>query len=282
MRLIKKMICILLAMAVPAALLCACGEPSVPPEQISQGSVTEPVSEAGYPALPAAETPSPAPTPTPEAVPEETPEPVPEITPTPRAERVEDDYFADAAFFGNSLVDGLHSCGGLQYGDFFAGTSASVISVETTKDAHRSDGTAATLLDALLEKQYGKIYILLGINELGFRVGGFTDLYAGLLDTISAAEPDAEIYVMSLTPITEKRSNSPDLFTGEKVLAFNSAIRAMVEEKGFTYLDLYAAFADENGWLPPEKSTDGVHFTTDTYQEWAEYLRTHYDGGPDA
>lgn len=276
MRLRKKNKCILLVTVLLAALLCACGEPSTPPAQISQGSVADPMPEASSTAAP--KTPAPTPEPTPEPVPETTPEPIPEATPEPRAERVEDEYFADAAFFGNSLMDGLHSFGGLEYGDFFAGTSASVLSVNTTRDARLSNGTAATQLDALLEKQYGKIYVLLGINELGFNRDGFVELYAELLGSVAEGEPDAEIFVMSLTPITEKRSNSGDLFTREKVLDFNTAIRAMAEEKGYTYLDLYSAFADENGWLPAAHSTDGIHFTADMYKEWAEYLRVNYDG----
>ena len=279
MTFLRRKICILLTAALLAATLCACGDTAEPtptpaPEQLRESSVTPPPTAAPVPAPTTPEPSEPTATPVPEAP--------PEPTPTPRPERVEDDWFADAAFFGNSILDGLHSFGGLQYGSFFAGTSASVLNVETMRNASLADGTPATLMDALLEKQYSKIYVLLGINELGFNVGSFTELYAGLLASIAENEPNAEIFVMSLTPITERRNNSEDLFTKDKVLAFNAAIRAMVEEQGYTYLDLYPAFADENGWLPAEKSSDGVHFTAAAYREMAEFLRTHYDGGPSA
>ena len=286
MTFLRKKSWILLTTVLLAGLLCACGgtaEPTVTPvpEQIRESGVALPSMATPVPALPAPETSTPEP-PIPETAEASAQETAPEPTAAPRPERVEDDWFADAAFFGNSILDGLHSCGGLQYGSFFAGTSASVLSVETVRDARLSDGTPATLMDALLEKQYGKIYVLLGINELGFNVGSFTELYAGMLASIAENEPDAEIFVMSLTPITERRNNSEDLFTKDKVLAFNAAIRAMAEEQGYTYLDIYPAFADENGWLPAEKSSDGVHFTAAAYLEMAEYLRTHYDGGPSA
>ena len=283
MRLFRKMTGILLIFALMTVLLCACGQTQEPPEKIQLSGMTEP--EAEQPALPTEVLPAAADAGTaPDAAASaETGTDVPadeeEPAATPRADRVSDEWFADAAFFGNSLVDGLHSFGSLSCGDFYAGTSASVLSVESTKDAHLSDGTPATLLEALLEKQYHKIYVLLGINELGFTVEGFVDLYAELLDTVAAAEPDAEIYVMSLTPITEQRSNNGDLFTREKVLRFNQAIRAMVEEAGYTYIDLYTPLADENGWLPAAQSTDGVHFTPEKYQEWSELMRVNYDGG---
>ena len=161
----KQNIAATLAVLLLLTLLCACGANPAVPEQRETPRPSE---------TPA--TPAPTPTPT----------PVPTATPEPRAERVEDDYFADAAFFGNSLVDGLHLFGGLTQGDFFAGTSANVISVESTMDTTRSDGSAATMLDALLEEDYAKIYVLLGINELGFTVDSFVDLYAALLDKIQA------------------------------------------------------------------------------------------------
>lgn len=261
-------------------VLCACGNPagsatvpSAPPQR------TEPTAE-----------PSAAETDAPKAAdlipkgadqPADTPEPqIPVVTPLPSSapevpERVEDSYFADAAFFGNSLVDGLHAFGGLGAGDFFAGTSASVLSVNMTKDTHTSDGEPATLMEALLEKQYRKIYVMLGVNELGFNTSSFVSLYAELLDSIADQEPDAQICVMSLTPVTEKKSESTTIFTKEKVEEFNAAIEVMAEQHGFAYLDLYDAMADEDGWLPEKQSTDGVHFTMDKYPEWAEYLRTH-------
>lgn len=237
------------------SLLCACnGTPG--PEK------TPPLSEAALPT----QTPSP------------TPAPTPSPTPEPRAERVEDAYFADAAFFGNSLMDGLHSFGGLECGDFFAGTSASVISVESTKDTRLSDGSAATLLEALMEKQYARIYVLLGINELGFNQDGFVDLYRALLEKIQAGQPQAQIFVFSLTPITEKRSENDQLFTRERVLGFNTAIKAMAEQENYIFLDLFNALSDDAGYLPEDHSTDGVHFTAETYLDWAEYLRRNYDG----
>ena len=266
----KQNIAATLAVLLLLTLLCACGAKPTVPEQRE----TPRPSEA--PATPAPTlAPTPAPTPTP------TPTPIPTATPEPRAERVEDDYFADAAFFGNSLVDGLHLFGGLTQGDFFAGTSANVISVESVMDARRSDGSAATMLDALLEEDYAKIYVLLGINELGFAVDSFVDMYAALLEKIQAGEPQAQIFVMALTPITRWRSDSDALFTRERVQTFNAAIQSMTEEEGYIYLDLFDALSDGEGFLPEDHSTDGVHFTADTYLDWAEYLRRNYDGAFD-
>ncbi len=294
----KKTSAILSALAL-VCLLAACGgtapAPAAAPTEVTQAAAPE-LTTMPASAAPEADTPvQPLPDPaaddaeaTPAPVPE-TAEPAPETpapteTPAPvftgpdveEQARVEDSFFDDAAFIGNSLVRGLELFGGLSDGDFFAQTSASVISVGMTRDAKTSDGSPATLLQALEEKQYGKVYILLGINEMGFNTDSFMSLYDGVLDEIAAAEPDAELYIMSLTPITERRSASDDVFSRERVEEFNARLHDLAEERGCYYLDLYGALADEDGWLMPEQSTDGIHFTADKYPEWAEYLRTHY------
>ena len=101
-----------------------------------------------------------------------------------------------------------------------------------------------------------------------------------LLAELAAGEPEARIYIFSLTPITEKRSLESDLFTKERIQEFNTAVAAMAEKNGYTYVDLFTALADENGWLPEEDASDGIHFTLEKYAEWAEFLRTYpYESG---
>ena len=239
----------------------------------------------------AAPTPAPTPTPTPAPTPAPTPTPAPASgsdlaappasntdlnvpeTPKPTHAPVDDSFFADAAFLGNSLMEGLHLFGGLRFGDFYSGTSASVISVNTVTDFKDRNGDPSTMVNALLEQQYGKIFVLFGINELGFYVDGFIDIYSELLAEIKAGEPNARIFIFSLTPVTMGRSTSDDLFTRERVELFNMAVKAMAEREGYEYMDLYSAMANADGWLPGADSTDGIHFTAPKFAQWSDFLR---------
>ena len=282
-RMQKKRIWIALLLA--ALLLAGCGQAKPAPTPTPTTAPTV----APAPAATPTPTPAPTPTPTPPPTPAPTPASSSDLTPPPASATdisvppapeqtsgpVDDSFFADAAFLGNSLMDGLHLFGGLEYGDFYSGTSASVISVSSVKDFKNSRGEASTMLDALLEKQYQKIFVLFGINELGFYVDGFIDIYSELLSRITASEPDAKIYILSLTPITMGRSTSETLFTRERVEAFNDAVKAMAERSGYTYMDLYTAMANDAGWLPENDSTDGIHFTAAKYLQWADYLRNY-------
>ena len=215
----------------------------------------------------------PTPAPTPEATPEPT-EP-PRLGPDlPALYPVEDSYFEDAAFFGNSLVVGLKLYGGLEAGDFIAGTSANVVNVGQM--APEGTDESRSMLDALCAKPYGKIYLHLGINEIGFDTDYFAQLYGQLVDRIRESQPDAAIVITSLTPVTAAKSAQGETFSQTRVLRYNEALHQLAEDKDCYYLDLIPALAGPDGFLPGSASTDGVHLTPEMYQVWADWMRTHY------
>ena len=63
--------------------------------------------------------------------------------------------------------------------------------------------------------------------------------------------------------------------TNAKITEYNTLLRQLAEEKQVVYLDLASALAGEDGVLPAEGTTDGVHFRREWYQKWYAYLRTH-------
>lgn len=191
-------------------------------------------------------------------------------------EPVDDEFFADAAFMGNSLMDGFRLFSGLTTCDYYAATSMTVIGAETNVCITLDNGNSGTLIDGLLQKPYGKIYILLGINEIGYDVKTFTDYYSDMLDTIKAGQPDCDIYIMGLTPVSAAKSSSSDTFNMTRIKAYNEGLYKLAAEKGCYYLDLCDALAGSDGYLPSDVTTDGIHFSASVYQQWLEYVKTHY------
>ena len=234
------------------------------PAAVETTAPTEP------PALPAETLP-------PETPPAET-EPVREYdyaAPAPEGETVEDDWFADAAFLGESLTDGLLLYGGLQGGENLSYKGMTVQSVRTDA-VIRTDGGKCTPLEALGRKTYGKVYLLLGVNELGwYNDQRLYDCYAQLVDLVREIQPNAQIYLQTLLPVTAEKSQNHEWLKNEKVAVYNDLIARLAEDKEVYLLDTHAALADENGVLPAEESTDGVHLTRSGYEKWAAYLRSH-------
>lgn len=237
----------------------------------------DPIPSPSLPAIPtetpAAVTPTPTPTPMPEPV------PVYDFTmPAPEREAVGADYFADAVFIGDSRTDGLKLFGGVEGADFLEHTGITVFEVGT-KQVIRIDGEKYTVLEALAMKQYGKVYLMLGVNELGYRNDtGFAQEYASLVDKIRALQPGAVIYLQNLVsihPEKAKANNQPAYVTNEQIAVYNEIIAGIAAEKRAALVDVNAALVGEDGILPREGTTDGVHFTKDYYVKWYDWLKAH-------
>lgn len=209
------------------------------------------------------------------------PSPPPSETPVsgpdlPLSDPVDDTFFEDAAFMGNSLMDGFRLFSGLTTCDYYAATSMTVVGATSKACITLDNGAAGTLVQGLTQKPYGKIYILLGVNEIGFDVDTFIDYYSKMLDTLIAAQPDCDIYIMGLTPVSAAKSSSSDTFNMTRITEYNTALRQLAADKSCYYMDLVDALAGEDGYLPAGETTDGVHFSAKVYQTWLSYVKTHY------
>ena len=56
---------------------------------------------------------------------------------------------------------------------------------------------------------------------------------------------------------------------------YNEMIRQIAIDKKVLYLDVGAGLSDENGILPDEASSDGVHLNKAYCEKWLAYLKTH-------
>ena len=133
-----------------------------------------------------------------------------------------------------------------------------------------------TLLEAMARKQYGKVFVMLGINEMSYStLSGFYDSYAALTDDIRELEPNAEIYLQAILPVTAEESASSSPFTNERIREFNEVILRVSKDRSVHYLDTNSAMADSEGCLPAGSSFDGIHPYSSFYPEWLGYLQTH-------
>ena len=247
---------------------CSAGK-SPAPGSTSEAAVTSPPVEASPSAATTA-----APVQTPASTPAAsgTPTAAPDVPQCPPAA---DDYFSDAVFVGNSLVDGLYLYGGVSNCHWLSGTGVSLYNIDKQKISDKLGGEC-TVMDGLSRQKYGKVYIELGINEISMSAKDFVKSYGDFIDKIRAVQPDAKIYVLSLTPVSAKKSADGGYFTKENVLAYNAALHKLSSEKGCLYIDSCTSLADKDGYLPGSATSDGIHFNPSYYSAWMDVIRTHY------
>lgn len=141
-----------------------------------------------------------------------------------------------------------------------------------------SGETSAGLLDrlALIDRtQPEVIFVLIGINDL---IRGATDetILANqrlILRYLRQVHPQAKIVMQSILPhggdkVTWEGRDRLLAIPNSRILALNEQIKAIAKEEGGIYLDLYPLFADTNGNLNPELSSDGLHLSLQGYKIW--------------
>ena len=181
--------------------------------------------------------------------------------------------FSDACFIGDSRTVGLSYNSGKPMATFYCATGLNVSSALDEQNIELDNGNMGNVVDALKQRQFARIYIMFGINEVGWPdMDSFQREYEELLNAVKAAQPDAKIYVQSIIPVTASKDSEGYPFTNANIADFNGAVKAAAENCGMTYIDVGAALVDANGCLPEDAATDGIHMTKDYLVKWIEYL----------
>ena len=213
-------------------------------------------------------------------VPADVPEEMP-WTPVQESEPVDDSYFDDVVFVGDSRTDGFRLYSGLERGTYFCVTGETVASATDMENWKTEDGRKISLADAVAAADCGKIYLMLGVNELGWNG---TDIFRShaenLLRRLQADHPDAEIVVQSLLPVSAEQDAKGSYVNNQRILAYNQVWMELAEETGCDYVNIAEAVTGEDGCLPAEMSFDGVHLNRAGCHAWLDYLRTHSVGQP--
>lgn len=243
-------------------------------------AVTSPPAEAAEPVLykaaPAPEAVPAGPVEKPKAAPEAAGEPEDLPCPLPETESVEDAYFDGAVFLGDSRTEGLSLYSGLKTGHFYTSVGATVESVFSKKSFKTESGEKIPLLDAVAGQDCDKIYIMLGINELGWsKTKTYHDQYAKLIDRVREDHPEAKIVLQSIPPVGAKQEAKKSYVNNERIAVYNGIIRDLAEEKACYFLDVAACLTGGDGLLPKEWNFDGIHLNPKGCKVWLEYLRTH-------
>lgn len=188
-----------------------------------------------------------------------------------KTEPVDDSYFNDTLFIGDSLTDGFRMHAGLVNSTFLCGTSMTISGLSSREWQY-----GMTMMDRIKQGGFKKVYIMLGINEniVAEYKDPFIKSYSGLIDTVKASNPGATIYIQSILPVTESL-DAKGRITNAVINSFNGGLYNLALEKQIYYLDINGALIDENGYLPEEAATDGVHFKKDYYLKWLEFLKNH-------
>lgn len=196
--------------------------------------------------------------------------------PVPQSEQREDSWFDDSAVIGHSLMEGFEKFSGVDSSiHFFTHTGISAAGVADYSRFDLPNGGTGTLADGLEQKDFSKVYIMLGVNEITASKDTLKENMAAIIKNVRDSQPEGiPIYVLNIIPTTRQKSDSSD-FNQANVKRLNEALAELCEEQECYLVDLWSCFADEDGYLPDDISTDGIHLKAPQYRIMADDILCH-------
>ena len=188
----------------------------------------------------------------------------------PQLPKVDNSYFDDAVFVGDSLTMGI---------SYFAGFNSEFLSIaglstKSLKSEPLANGKTVYQTIADMDR-LNKLYIMLGTNEMAYeKPWEFIARYSEFIDYVRSYFPNVLIYVQSIMPVSEKRSMNSGI-KNYMVIDHNIYLKNLATEKQCYYIDVNSHFAGEDGYLPAEAGGDGIHLSPENYRKMADYLKEH-------
>ena len=175
-------------------------------------------------------------------------------------------YFDNALFIGDSRTVGIRDYGSLGNADFFCREGLS------TSDAKSSSGSSANgdLGQMLSSGKYKKIYIMLGINEIGNDMDSTFSNFKGLVENVCAKAPDAVVYLQANMHVSFDAQTSS--VNNERINELNRRISTLADNSKIFYIDINPVFDDKDGNLEAGYTSDGVHVLGAIYQDWSDWF----------
>ena len=260
----KKLLALLLACLIPAALFAACNNRQPGDDVIIDiHSVTEvPVPTLIPSTDPPLETVAPTPTPAPNAtdVPLNTPQPAPDYS-----------VFDNCAFVGNSTFEGLHQFGVITHGKFFTRVGLNILTVYTQTTTSGS----IPVIDELNTGSYSAVIMMFGENELGWpNINTFINKYEQFCRDVWAKQPGAKLFITGIPPVSAAKSSSSTTgVTNENIQLYNSQLCDLCARVDNLYfISVPEALMTADGALPAEASGDGLHLNLTYSRYWADHI----------
>ena len=162
-------------------------------------------------------------------------------------------------FVGNSLVQGLKSVSN-DNNVFYCKVGENLYGLNKKVSSQLSNHSCETVV------------IGMGTNELGwFTQKQFEEQYGVLARKIREINPNSNIVVLSIPPVSQSKSDSSSAYNNSNVKKSNEYIKKICVDNSLLFLDCSAYFGDV---LRSDWTGDGMHLTGNAYIGWYDFIKS--------
>ena len=176
-----------------------------------------------------------------------------------------------ALFIGDSRTCGLRDHARMDEADYFCDVGMSVFNAQS-KQLSDVDFKFESLYSLLADREYGYVFISLGLNEAGYPIDSLLRAYSQLLERVVQTQPQAVIVLQGVMGVTRSWAQRAPHTAPENLRLINDGIQDLARRYRVNYVDANEEFADEAGYLPEEMTADGCHLYARFSSQWAQWL----------
>lgn len=193
------------------------------------------------------------------------------------ADRVDDSWYDNVLFIGNSRMNGLAHYARAGNAHYFAKDAMTFVSVFKKELSDKDNFQNKTLEQLLSEHQYDKIVVVFGFNEAG--AGGFkwfSTRFDQFMQKIRQWQPNAKIILNGIMPVTREliasRGEAGSCWEPEYLRKLNGLFQSYANGVDVFYIDCTPYFGDEEGYMFDSITNDGIHPKVKYYKVWRDWM----------
>jgi len=145
------------------------------------------------------------------------------------------------------------------------------------------DTTAAMAkrISFLDETKPQTLFVMAGINDFkkGSTVDEVLESYRTMIQNFKQKHPSSEIVIQAVLPHGAEMTGVDDpeqvlAIPNDQIVKFNQKLVSLAKEEQILFLNLHPLFADKEGFLRSDLTTDGLHLNPSGYLVWSTALQT--------
>lgn len=187
-------------------------------------------------------------------------------------------FFDDVAVIGDSvsysLVLWANQTGEMGNATFLVRGGNGIAGYVNRYKTINYQGVEMNIEDAVEKSGAKKLFIMIGVNDLGFMTVEETmDYFRSMMERILERTPDVEIYLESLLPVWEDGIQGTK---NEAVNAYNAELERYAQEMGFHYVEVASYIKDHTGGMAKPYCADfSTHMNYDGIDAWMQALKLY-------
>ncbi len=195
-----------------------------------------------------------------------------------QTDKVDDSYFENTLFLGDSRTVALTAYGFLDEKNTFAENGISHMTFMSYSWSDSVTNMNGDIFQIVAVRKPTRIYVALGVNGIAFMdESQFLTTYDEMISKLKDSAGDAILVIESILPVNEQSGNfDQENLNNDIIDQMNEKLRGLAIKYNAKYLNVAETVKDSDGKMADEYNNgDGLHYNETGCEKIYDYICTH-------